>query len=77
MRRIAVKAHAGARKEQVLEEDGVFKVSVNVAPENGKANKRICELIAEYLGVRKSAVRVVQGETNRQKVVEVDDGARG
>ena len=75
MRTITVKAHAGARKEQVIEEDGVFKVSVNVAPENGKANKRVCELLAAHFGVRKSAVRVIQGETSRQKVVEIDDAA--
>jgi len=73
MRRITVKAHAGARKEQVSEEDGIYKVSVNVAPENGKANKRICELIAEHFGVRKSAVHVVQGETSRQKVLEIEE----
>jgi uncharacterized protein YggU (UPF0235/DUF167 family) len=71
MMRVSVKAYPGARKEGVTEEHGIYKVSVNVAPENGKANKRICELIAEHLGVRKSAVSVVQGETSRQKVLEI------
>lgn len=72
MFRITVKAHPGARKEQVVCEDGIYKVAVNVAPENGKANKRVCELLAEHFGVKKSAVRVLQGETSRNKVIEIE-----
>lgn len=47
-------------------------VRVTVAPEGGKANKAICETLAKALGVSKSAVRVVRGETSRHKMVEVD-----
>jgi uncharacterized protein (TIGR00251 family) len=53
--------------------DGTWKVKVTAAPEKGKANRALCEFIAEKLGVAKSRVRVVSGETSRDKRIRVDD----
>jgi hypothetical protein len=51
---------------------GELSVRVTVAPEGGKANAAVCALLARELGVPKSAVRVVRGETARHKQVEID-----
>lgn len=48
------------------------KVEVTAAPEDGKANEAIVELLAEELGVSKSSVRIVRGFTTRMKHVEID-----
>lgn len=49
--------------------DGLFEVqaSVTAPPDNGKANKALCKLIASEIGVAKSKVEVVQGQTSRHK----------
>ena len=49
--------------------DGLLEVqaSVTAPPDNGKANKALCKLIASQLGVAKSKVEVVQGQTSRHK----------
>ena len=47
------------------------QVRVTVAPEGGKANKAVCEVVAKALGIPKGAVRVARGETSRHKMVEV------
>lgn len=52
-------------------EHGVLKVYVTVAPEDGKANKAVIELLAKHLGVAKGRLRIAVGETGRDKVVEV------
>jgi uncharacterized protein len=52
--------------------DGTWKVKVAAAPEKGKANRALCEFIAERLGVAKTSVRVVSGETSQLKRVHVD-----
>jgi uncharacterized protein len=49
-----------------------WKVRVAVAPERGRANKALLELLAERLGVRASALRLVAGHTGRDKIVEVE-----
>ena len=56
-------------------QDGALKVCVTQAPEKGKANKAIAEVLAKWLGVRKSQVHLLSGETASQKkflVREID-----
>jgi uncharacterized protein (TIGR00251 family) len=50
---------------------GVLRVGVHAAPENGRANEELCELLAEHFHVPKTAVRIVRGFTSRRKVVEI------
>lgn len=69
--RINVKVMPKSSREEVVEENGAIKVYVKAAPDKGKANKAVIELIAEHYGVRKSDVTIVTGETARKKIVEV------
>ncbi len=48
-----------------------LKVAVTAAPERGKANEAVEELLAEALGLPRSAVRVVAGQTSRNKRLEI------
>ena len=52
--------------------DGTWRVRVAAAPEKGKANRALCEFIAERLGVAKSRVRIISGETSSIKRIRVD-----
>jgi uncharacterized protein (TIGR00251 family) len=65
---IQVKALPGSRKNEVRgEQNGALKVSVTQIPEKGKANKAIQEQLAQGLGLRKSQVQLISGETNSLK----------
>jgi uncharacterized protein (TIGR00251 family) len=48
-----------------------LKVAVTAAPERGKANEAVEELLAEALDLPRGAVRVVAGQTSRNKRLEV------
>ena len=50
---------------------GAVKVAVRSAPEKGKANAELEEVIADFFGVPKKQVSVVSGETSRNKRVQV------
>ena len=64
----SVRVSPGAGKTRVLGEyAGALKIAVSAAPEKGKANKAVIELLSRALGVRKSDVSVVSGETSRDK----------
>ncbi|MDR0379525.1 MAG: DUF167 domain-containing protein, partial [Candidatus Accumulibacter sp.] len=41
-------------------------------PVDGKANAALIEFVAGRLGVPKSAVRLVGGQTSRRKTLEID-----
>lgn len=49
-----------------------LSVRVRAVPEDGKANGAVCAVIAEALGVPKSAVDVVRGGAGRHKQIEID-----
>lgn len=51
---------------------GELSVRVTAPPEGGRANAAACEVLARALGVPKSAVTVVRGETSRHKQVEIE-----
>ena len=65
---LPVKAQPGAKKNAVVGvHSGALKVAVTAAPEQGKANQAITELLAETLGLRKSDVELLSGQTSRAK----------
>ena len=49
-----------------------LKVAVTAAPERGKANAAVIEVVAEALGVSRSRVRVASGERAPLKTLEIE-----
>jgi uncharacterized protein YggU (UPF0235/DUF167 family) len=45
---------------------------VTQAPEGGKATKAVCALVAKSLGISRSQVTCVRGQTARHKQLEVE-----
>jgi uncharacterized protein (TIGR00251 family) len=65
---LPVKAKAGGRANGLQGvHAGALKVMVTQAPERGKANRAIADLLAERLGLRKLQVTLLSGETSPQK----------
>ena len=66
---IRVKVIPKSSRDEILEplEDGTWKVKVAAAPERGKANAAVCELVAGHFGIPKSRVEVVSGHTSHLK----------
>jgi uncharacterized protein (TIGR00251 family) len=54
--------------------DDELVVRVTAAPDDGKANAAVCELVGICAGVPKSNVRVVRGASSRHKLLEVSGG---
>src|SRR6476659_7679578 len=52
--------------------DGMLKVALTAPPVDGAANKALVGFLAKVLGVSKSSVTLVAGETSRKKTVSVE-----
>ena len=52
-------------------EGGALKIKLTAPPVEGAANAALIEFVAEWLGIRRSAVSIVSGEKSRHKVVRV------
>lgn len=73
MARLGVTVSPGAARSELVGRHGDgWKARVAAPPERGRANEALVELLAEALGVPRSAVRVVAGQRAKAKVVEVD-----
>lgn len=70
---VRVKVKPGSKREEVKElSEDYLEVRVSAPPEKGRANERVLELVAKYYGVRKSSVRILKGETAREKLIEIN-----
>jgi len=67
---VVVNPHSRFEKIEKID-DKNYQASFNVAPEKGKANKKLIEMLADYFEVSKSMVEIRLGKTAREKVVEV------
>ena len=69
---IKVKAKPKSKVEYVNEvEDGLYEVAGMVAPDDGKANNKIAELLAQHFRVSKSKVKLLRGASGKLKLFEI------
>jgi hypothetical protein len=69
---IAVRVTPKASRARLLVEGGTIRAYVTVPPEDGKANAAVQALLARALGVARSRLTLVRGQTARDKVFRVD-----
>jgi len=71
---LPVRAQPGASRNAVQgEQQGMLKVAVTQAPEKGKANKAIVQVLSKSLGLRRSQIELLSGETAQQKKFLIRD----
>lgn len=69
---ITVKVNAGSRTEGIkLLEPGFYQVRTRAPAEQGKANRRVLELLAGELGCQPDQLRIVSGATRPLKKIAV------
>jgi uncharacterized protein len=65
---LPVRAQPGARKAGVLgEQGGALKVAVTAPPGDGRANKALTAALRDLLGLKRSQLELLSGETSRDK----------
>lgn len=69
--KIQVKVKPNSRVEEVSRDGDIFLVRVKEPPKEGKANKAVVKLLAEYFKVPQHSVRVVSGLGSKNKVIEI------
>ena len=70
--RLRLRVAAGATLTELAGRYGdAWKVRVGAAPERGRANEAVLQLLATELGLPRASLSVVSGHTGRDKVVEL------
>jgi len=50
-----------------------LKIYLTAIPVRGKANKELIKLLSRELNISKSKVRIIKGEKNKEKIIEIND----
>lgn len=73
---LSVRVHPGAKRNEIRTgQADSLRVSVTTAPEKGKANKAVIELLAKSFEIRKSQMEILSGETSSQKRILITDAS--
>lgn len=68
---IAVHVIPRARQNSIMvEPNGSFRMHTTAAPTDGAANAAVIKMMAKYLGVPKSQIKIIRGETSHDKILE-------
>ncbi|WGT49189.1 DUF167 domain-containing protein [Thioclava nitratireducens] len=69
---IALRVTPKASRNEIRVGEEGLRAYVTVVPENGKANAAVVKLLAKALGVAKSRLTLIRGDTARDKVFRLD-----
>ncbi|OHA47109.1 MAG: hypothetical protein A3A80_01670 [Candidatus Terrybacteria bacterium RIFCSPLOWO2_01_FULL_44_24] len=67
---VKVKAKARENKVEKLSQEE-FLISTKESPIGGRANRAVVRLLAEYLGIPPSALKIVSGLHAKHKLIEI------
>ena len=71
--RIAVQAHPGAKRNEVVRfEEGVWHLKIAAPPTEGKANKELIDFLSEILDVSKSRITIEKGINSHRKLIFIE-----
>ncbi len=71
---LAVRITPRASRNEIREilDDGTVKIRITAAPVEGQANSALIDYLSDVLGVTKSKLEIVAGQTGRDKIIAVE-----
>lgn len=60
-----------AKSEIIGKFDGTLKIRIASPPVDGAANMELIKILAKNLGVSKSAVEIIKGQTSKTKLIKI------
>ena len=75
--KISIKVITHAKKNEVVGDEidllgaRILRVKINQPPEDGKANKALIELLANYFQIKKNSIIIIAGEKSTHKIIEI------
>jgi uncharacterized protein (TIGR00251 family) len=72
---LAIRVTPRARRNEVagILNDGTIRIRLTAPPVEGKANEALVKFLSSILGISKSRIEIVAGQTGRDKLVSLLD----
>jgi hypothetical protein len=62
-----------SRNAVLGEQEGALKIALSAPPVEGAANQALIKFLAEVLGVRKSAIKIMAGGKSKNKTIRIEN----
>jgi uncharacterized protein (TIGR00251 family) len=69
--RVKVKVIPKARKIAIEPFDDGLKIHIPEPAQEGKANKKLIEMLADYYRTKKYNIKIIKGEKQREKIIAI------
>lgn len=69
---IVVRVTPKAARNRIEMDTDPIRIYVTVPPEDGKANKAVQKLLAKTLGIARTRLTLIRGQTARDKTFRID-----
>jgi len=69
--KIDIRIIPNAGKNKILKQDNGLKIYINAPAVEGKANKALINILADYFDLPKSRINIIKGEKSRNKIVDI------
>jgi len=70
---LCIKVKPNSKTDEIIREaDGSLKVKIRAQPMEGKANKYLVAYLSKVLGLPKSSIGLLKGESNSFKTLEIN-----
>ena len=73
---IEVKVQPKSKKQKIESLGPGYKIWVRSAPEGGKANREVIQVLSKFLDIPPSRMKIIRGLSSRTKWVELEAGER-
>lgn len=70
--KIKVTPKSGKHEMSAIMSDGTVKIKLKSAPEQGKANQELIELLSNFFEVAEKNISISHGETSARKTVKIE-----
>ena len=67
-----IKVITKSSKNEIFLDNGVIKVKITEAPENGKANKAIINLFSKTFKIPKNKINIIKGLKSSNKTIKIN-----
>lgn len=69
---LEIHVQPGAKRNEIVGfREGVLYAKVTALPQKGQANRAFLEFMAQILGIPKSVITIIRGQSSRSKVIAV------
>jgi len=68
-----VKVFPGEKKNEIIKKNkDSFIIKMKEKPQQGKANKYLCQMISSYLQIPVGKIRIVKGAHQKSKIIHIN-----